>query len=241
VKFQNNPQHRRVLANELLATRLAERVGLPVPKSEVVEVGEWLISHTTELSHQLASKNESCSAGLQFGARFVLDPFAGQVLDYLPEEMYRRVKNLETFAGMLCVDKWTCNANGRQAVFSKKSRERNYSVTFIDQGYCFNAGEWNFPDSPLRGVYSRNDVYRSVKGWDGFEPWLTRVELMPLETIVQCADGIPPEWYGDGEDLERLIEQLDKRRSRVRELIEAFKKSSRAPFPNWTASAVAVH
>jgi hypothetical protein len=84
-------------------------------------------------------------------------------------------------------------------------------------------------------------VYRSVKGWEGFEPWLTRVELMPLETIVQCADGIPPEWYGDGEELERLIEQLDKRRSRVRELIEAFKKSSRAPFPNWNASAVAVH
>ena len=28
VKFRNNPQHERVLANEFLATRLAERVGL---------------------------------------------------------------------------------------------------------------------------------------------------------------------------------------------------------------------
>ena len=27
VKFQNNPQHLRVLANELLATRLAESIG----------------------------------------------------------------------------------------------------------------------------------------------------------------------------------------------------------------------
>ena len=27
VKFQNNPQHLRVLANELLATRLAEKIG----------------------------------------------------------------------------------------------------------------------------------------------------------------------------------------------------------------------
>ena len=27
VKFRNNPQHERVLANEFLATRLAERVG----------------------------------------------------------------------------------------------------------------------------------------------------------------------------------------------------------------------
>ena len=31
VKFQNNPQHIRVLANELIATRLAAAVGLTVP------------------------------------------------------------------------------------------------------------------------------------------------------------------------------------------------------------------
>src|SRR5713226_6417980 len=29
VKFQNNPQHRRILVNELLGTRLARRLGLP--------------------------------------------------------------------------------------------------------------------------------------------------------------------------------------------------------------------
>ena len=43
VKFRNNPQHLRVLANELLATRLAEAAGLPVPPTEVVEVGDWLV------------------------------------------------------------------------------------------------------------------------------------------------------------------------------------------------------
>jgi hypothetical protein len=240
VKFQNNPQHRRVLANELLATRLAERVGLPVPATEVVEVGDWLISNTAELAMQLSGKNEHCAPGLQFGARFVIDPFQGQVLDYLPESQLGRLRNANTFAGMLCVDKWTGNSNGRQAVFSKKHRERSYSATFIDQGYCFNAGEWNFADSPLRGVYSRNEVYRTVTGWESFEPWLTRVELMPLETIVECADGIPPEWYGDPDDLERLIAELDKRRSRVRELIEAFRRSSRDPFPAWQAAAQAV-
>jgi len=31
VKFQGNPQHTRVLANEMLATRLAKAAGLPVP------------------------------------------------------------------------------------------------------------------------------------------------------------------------------------------------------------------
>ena len=54
VKFRNNPQHLRVLANEMLATRLAEAAGLPVPGTEVVEVGDWLVEHTPELSIQLA-------------------------------------------------------------------------------------------------------------------------------------------------------------------------------------------
>jgi len=42
VKFQNNPQHVRVLANELLANRIAERIGLPVPVTELIEVSPWL-------------------------------------------------------------------------------------------------------------------------------------------------------------------------------------------------------
>src|SRR6202041_450155 len=53
VKFSNNPQHIRVLANELLATRLAEAVGLAVPPSEVIEVSDWLIQHTEELTIEL--------------------------------------------------------------------------------------------------------------------------------------------------------------------------------------------
>ena len=152
VKFQNNPQHLRVLANELLATRIAERIGLPVPRTEVVEVGDWLVEHTPDLSIQLAGQNLACRPGLQFGSRYVVDPLDGQVLDYLPDLLLPRVRNLGDFAGVLALDKWTCNANGRQAAFWRKSRERRYTATFIDQGYCFNAGEWSFPDSPLRGV-----------------------------------------------------------------------------------------
>ena len=60
VKFRNNPQHLRVLANELLATRLAEGAALPVPATEVVEVGDWLAQHTPELNIQLAGSTIPC-------------------------------------------------------------------------------------------------------------------------------------------------------------------------------------
>jgi hypothetical protein len=234
VKFQNNPQHMRVLANEFLASRLARAVGLTVPEVELVEVSSWLVENTQELEIDLGKRCVRCQPGLQFGSRFVGGLMPGQVVDYLPEEQMAEVRNLAEFAGILALDKWTGNANGRQAVFARKQRERRYRAVFIDFGYCFHAGEWRFEDAPLRGVYFRNDVYREIAGWELFEPWLTRLETMPAETVWTAANEVPPEWYGgDLTDMEALVEKLLARRSRIRELIEGFGRSDRAPFPKW--------
>ena len=130
--------------------------------------------------------------------------------------------------------KWTGNANGRQAAFWRKLRERKYTAAFIDQGYCFNAGEWTFPDYPLRGVYARNEVYESVRGWESFEPWLSRIEKMEEDVVWTLAGEIPPEWYGgEWDELEKLVRTLIARRGMVRGLIEAFRVSPRRPFPEW--------
>ena len=160
----------------------------------------------------------------------------GQVVDYLPDPQMEEVKNLAEFAGILALDKWTGNCNGRQAVFERRPRERKYRAIFIDQGYCFNAGEWTFPDSPLRGVFARNLVYKSVRGWDAFEPWLERIENFPAQKLGEIAESVPPAWYGgDPREIERLMETLLERRSRVRELIGQFRDSNREPFPKWGA------
>ena len=234
VKFQNNPQHRRVLANELMASRLAAAAGLTVPETELVEVSSWLIENTPELEIDLGSTQVRCQAGLQFGSRFAGGTMPGQVMDFLPEEQMVELKNPGEFAGILALDKWTGNANGRQAVFTRKQRERRYRAVFIDFGYCFHAGEWRFEDAPLRGVYYRNDVYQEVRGWESFEPWLTRLETMPAETIWEVANSVPPEWYGgDQAEMEMLVEKLLKRQGRIRELVEAFGNSDRKPFPKW--------
>ena len=238
VKFQNNPQHRRVLANELIATRLAEAIGLTVPKSDVVEVSDWLIRNSPGMVLEFGKGvRELCAAGLQFGSQFVGGLMPGQVVDYLPEPQMEEVRNLAEFGGILALDKWTGNCNGRQAVFERRPRERKYRAVFIDQGYCFNAGEWSFPDSPLRGVFPRNQVYSRVTGWSSFEPWLSRIERFETDRLWAIAEEVPPEWYGgDLGTIERLMEQLFARRGRVRELIESFRASDREPFPNWGAT-----
>lgn len=235
VKFRNNPQGARILANELLATRLAARIGLPTAEAAVVEVREDLIENTDDLVIQLGRGRARCQAGLQFGSRYPGLPSETVVYDFLPDEQIREVVNLADFCGMFVFDKWTCNTNGRQAIFFRPAGEARYRAQMIDHGFCFNACEWSFPDGPLRGIYARHRVYESVRGIDSFEPWLTRVETRMDESVAgEIAGDIPPEWYGFEPDaLERMLEQLMRRRRLVRDLILQAHKSSVQPFPNW--------
>ncbi len=233
VKFHNNPQHTRVLANEMLAARLARALGLPVPEPAIVDVPMSLVGASPEMVIRLAGHSLHCAPGLQFGSRLPAAGAQQPIFDYLPEAALAEVENLADFRGMLLFDKWTCNCNGRQVIFCRAARAARMRVYMIDQGFCFNAGEWNFPDSPLRGVYSRNIVYRGVTGWESFEPWLSRLEHLDPAVIYHAAEEIPPAWYGRTDDLERLLDQLAARRGKIRDLVLAVKNSPRRPFDDW--------
>ena len=194
-----------------------------------------------------------CQPGPQFGSRYPGDPRRLTLHDFLPDEQLRGVENLHDFAGMLVFDKWTCNTNGRQTIFFREERhrptaqrdgpekedqppeDRDYRAAMIDQGFCFNAGEWNYPDAPLRGLYARNRVYEGVIGMESFAPWTERVEKSVTERVLaEVIREIPPEWYEDDYDaVTKLLEQLYRRRTRVPELLLAAKNTTRQPFPNW--------
>src|SRR3989442_12807028 len=242
VKFQNNPQHKRVLVNELLGTRLARRLGLPTAPVEIVYVSDELIKLTPDLCVETARTKIPCQAGMQFGSGFPGDPHQLTLHDFLPDKQLLEVENLDDFTGMLVFDKWTCNTNGRQTLFypvlrdGQDAQTTRYRTIMIDQGFCFNAGEWNFPDAPLRGLYTRQRVYEGVIGMESFAPWLERLETRVTPGVFdELSKQIPPEWYEDNQDeLYRLLETLDRRRARVRELLVDAKRSNRQPFPNWT-------
>ena len=228
VKFQGNPQCTRVLANDYLACRLARMIGLSVPEPVIILLEEKAIFEQ-QITFTLAGRPVAVRPGLQFGSALV----TGAVLDWLPGTMLGRVRNLREFAGLLAFDKWTGNADGRQVLFHKNKRERKYTASFIDFGYCFNAGDWSFPDAPLRGVYGLNDVYAQVQSWNDFGPWLSRIESFSARQLQGIADEILCEWYGERDELQCLLDRLLERRSIVRQLVEDFRTSSRNPFPNW--------
>src|SRR2546426_415501 len=130
-------------------------------------------------------------------------------------------------------NEWLGNCDGRQVAFCRRETNRNFRVHFIDFGYCFNAEEWTFPDTTTRGIYARRCVYQDVRGWQSFEPWLSQIESFDLLTLWGIAADVPPEWV-EPERLAQLVECIDARRKRVRELIAAVHQSPHNPFGAWT-------
>ena len=103
----------------MFASRLARWLGLPVPPAAVIDVSDWLIANTPELRVEVGATSVPCSSGRQLGSLYSCDPFT-PVFDYLPDKALGKVINLQDFARILVFDKWTGNADGRQAIFSRK-------------------------------------------------------------------------------------------------------------------------
>lgn len=236
VKFQGNPQSTRVLANEYLAGRLARLIGFTVPEPVIIHVDAEIILQYN-ISFQLAETQVAPIAGLHFGSRLIVGE---EVHDWLPSSCLGKIKNRNEFAGMLAFDKWTGNADGRQVVFHKRRSQRKYTAAFIDFGYCFNAAEWSFPDSPLRGAYARQEVYAQIQSWDDFQPWLSRIERCSAAVLQGIVREIPSEWYGARQHLAHLTSSLFERRGAVRQLVDDFRTSHRNPFPNWQPDEIEI-
>jgi len=108
----------------------------------------------------------------------------------------------------------------------------------VDQGFCFNANEWNFPDAPLRGLYSRPAVYAEVVGLESFEPFLGRLENLSQDFLEQAASSVPPEWYeGKTDELRELLSELVERRTQVGQMILACRHNAPNTFPLWRQNA----
>ncbi len=163
VKFQNNPQHLRVLANELIATRLAEAVGLTVP---AMRCGRGDGVADRELRRRCTSSwrgagGSRTGRGCSSESQFVGGLMPGQVVDYLPEQQLEEVRNLEEFAGMLCIDKWTGNCNGRQAVFERQAAGAEVSGDVHRPGVLLQCGGVDVSGlAAARGVCAEPGVRR---------------------------------------------------------------------------------
>jgi hypothetical protein len=235
VKFQNNPQHRRVLVNEFLGTRLAALLGLPTTPIAIIDVLDDLIRFTPDLCVEMTYSRVPCLPGLQFGSLYIGDPHHLSLTDCSSEKNILGASNLTDFVGMLVFDLWTSNSDARQVIVRRPNVGVPHRIWMIDQGFCFNAGEWTFPDTPRRYMYLHKAVYEHVQGIESFEPWLDWLEsTIGMRVLSKVAQDIPPEWYEhDSSALKSLLKELNSRITVVRHLLCRMREIIPAAFPNW--------
>jgi hypothetical protein len=246
VKFRNNPQHRRILINEWIASVFLNYLQISTPPAAIVSLSPGFLEANPDIYIQLGSHHQAVEPGWHFGSRYPGDPGKVMVYDFLPDTLLDKVVNAQEFLGVLAFDKWIGNADARQSIFFR-ARLRQWSPTasestpragfvsqMMDHGYVFDGPHWKFPDSPLQGLYFRPNVYQSVRGWEDFEPWLDRVLFFPEEVVDAAQKQIPPEWMAEDADaLQAMLEKLMSRRRRVPDLIRDSRRGRINPFPEW--------
>ena len=244
VKFHNNPQHRRILVNEWIASTFLHYLDIAAPETAMVELTQEFLAATPDVHIQLGRERRPVTPGWHFGSRFPGDPMRTVVYDFLPDTLLEQVENLRDFLGVLAFDKWMGNADSRQAIFFRarlhdplaaNPPRLGFVAQMVDNGYVFEGPHWRWGESPIQGLYFRPLVYRTVRGLAEFEPWLDRIRNFPEEVVDQAVKRIPPAWLeGDEDELERLLERLMRRRERVPDLIEQCRSGRSNPFPIWT-------
>jgi len=246
VKFRSNPQHRRILVNEWIASAFLQYLEISTPPAEIVSLSADFLAANPEVHIQLGSRHVPAEPGWHFGSRYPGDPAKVVVYDFIPDLLLDKVANLNEFLGVLAFDKWIGNADARQSIFFRARLQQwstakanpplrmGFVASMMDHGYVFDGPHWTFSDSPLQGLYFRPSVYRRAKSFDDFQPWLDRVMHLPEEVVDQAIKQIPPEWLEDDEPaLDALLGRLMARRKRVPDLIEDSRRGRINPFPEW--------
>ena len=246
VKFQHNPQHRRILINEWIARAVFHQLRIATPEVAVIDLTAEFIREHPDLHIRLADRMTQPEPGWHFGSRYPGDPDQMAIYDFLPQRTLAAVANLHDFRGALVADRWLGNADARQCVFFR-ARVRQWAPSvaahgsrvdfvalMIDHGFAFNGPEWTFLQAPGFGQYPRPEVYANVNGLSAFEPWMEQVRYFPESVLEAALREIPPAWLGDdGDRLDAMLEQLLRRRTEVPRLVEACRQSQRNPFPQW--------
>jgi hypothetical protein len=250
VKFTNNPQHRRILINEWLANSFLRYLQIHVPDTAVVELTPEFVAESPELYLSIGPHREPIPPGPHFGSRMAVHPDRVAVFDFLPDKLLHKIENRMDFFGTLVFDKWASNMDSRQAVFFRARAKTwtplkgesparvGFFAQMIDHGFAFNGPHWQFVDSAIQGLYFRSSVYEEIRSLDSFQPWLGMVENFPVEVIDSAWKEIPSRWLADDEaELERMLHDLLKRRSRIVELLESIPRERATAFPNWGKKA----
>lgn len=226
VKFCGFQVHPKMLFNDYVCSRLAQRLGIPVPDVRIVYIPRELIDMDEYLSVNRIKE------GYHFGSHFIKDS-----TEFFGPLQIGRAANLNKVADIIAFDIWVNNddrANnpGNLLVTSENPSQ----IMAIDYGNSFCGPDWDDAElihgelciPPFDGeVY--NILRLSVEGPDPFDEICSKIEATTPEEIMDCIGWIPPEW-GINNDTKNLVAMyLNRNKEKLRETLFDIKKQ----IPKW--------
>ena len=178
VKFLNNPQHRRILVNEWIASAFLSYLGISTPEAAMVRVSEDFLRTNPEVYIQLGLAPPAGGDRAGISARDIPgDPARNVVYDFLPDSLLDKVENLARFSAACwpSINGWATRTPAKPYFSARGSKEwlpgssahplrLGFVAQMVDNGYVFEGPHWRLKDSPLQGLYFRMQVYRDVRG-----------------------------------------------------------------------------
>lgn len=221
VKFMSNPispNANKHLAHEIIANRLAQLLGLPVAKGQIIYFSKEIIENTPEIN------DFQVKPGPHFGTVFYKNKTRPT-----KKERIKKCSNLQDMAGVMVFDHWVHNrdrANNLWNLIIDEGDQEN-KLYMIDHAGCFYSTRRS--SKKLRSGADSIRIHWG-KNYKQFRPFLTdkqsftkyvnKIEQLADSEIREIVFSTPTEWEPDHKELEAIYEYLTTRKSFIREITE---------------------
>jgi hypothetical protein len=223
VKFKENGQSLKTLANEYLAGQIAKELQLPCPETFVVRLEPLLAPSIPPIN------GLNISEGDHFACKTIENLYNipnGHLL--IPS-----CKNKDQYPLIILFDVLLFNTD--------RHNEGNYLIVtdtaglkfyIIDHGHCFN-NSWN--EAALLtylGQWSASyfpGMYGCVTSGTAMQDAIQRIEELDNNFFTTLVSQIPEEWLPSRAERSALIIFLNSQRDKIRNLVEG----NRSKFINW--------
>jgi hypothetical protein len=237
VKFKQNPEGARVLANEFVCAELAQKLYLTTPIPSTIQISrEFIKDYSGIISEHIGSDIQS---GLHFGTMQIKKAF--QITN---TRMIKSASNIDIVPEILIFDQLVCNTdrdrNGGNLLFDFAKNE----IVVLDHSHAFDLGAiWDAAQlrhrigNPFFLFDSYGYVYKKlipfISGNNPFHSIISKLKGISNEAIWHIISNIPDEWDVSELDKRALHNYIIDRKERIHEVLTLMQPM----LPRWKGGA----
>lgn len=214
VKLQNNRLGPKVLANEFIAARLGEDLGLCFPPGGVIKLGETVRKRSGRLAR--------VAPGRHFASRYLSGA------EYLRPHNIGRAVNRAEMAGVMLLDHLGHNLDrtlNRRNLLLRREAD-GWRIYAIDNSHFFRRALWTeetlarlAPRIRVNGHGAFGTLLRHYLEPADFAPYLSRVQGWSDDFLAGVVAGVPAEWLPHAAEREAVVGFLRARRDLAAEIV----------------------